>query len=154
MTGILNTGALPPGETRRYGTLVAPGVYAPNHQHFFNVRLDMMVDGLQNSIYEVHTEAEPMGPKNPLGNAFYERSTLLRTEAEAQQLTDALRARYWKIVNPAVLNGLGEPVGFFERNPALGWMSPRPRLCTARTAPRRRGSTTTGRHTTVPPDGG
>ena len=48
-----------------------------------------------------------MGPENPLGNAFYEVSTLLRTEAEAQQLTDALHARYWKIVNPTALNGLG-----------------------------------------------
>jgi primary-amine oxidase len=112
MTGILNTGALPDGQPRRYGTLVAPRLYAPNHQHFFNVRLDMMVDGLRNSVYEVHTEAEPMGPENPLGNAFYEASTLLRTEAEAQQLTDPLRARYWKIVNPAVLNGLGQPVAY------------------------------------------
>jgi primary-amine oxidase len=112
MTGILNTGALPDGETRKYGTLVAPRLYAPNHQHFFNVRLDMMVDGLRNSVYEVHTEAEPMGPENPLGNAFYEESTLLRTEAEAQQLTDARRARYWKIVNPAVLNSLGQPVAY------------------------------------------
>jgi primary-amine oxidase len=112
MTGILNTGTLPDGQTRKYGTLVAPRLYAPNHQHFFNVRLDMMVEGLRNSIYEVHTEAEPMGPENPLGNAFYEQSTLLRTEAEAQQLTDSLHARYWKIVNPAVLNGLGQPVAY------------------------------------------
>ena len=56
LTGIINTGALPLGETRPYGTLVAPGLYAPNHLHHFNVRLDMMVDGVQNSIYEVHSE--------------------------------------------------------------------------------------------------
>jgi primary-amine oxidase len=111
-TGIPNTGALADGQIRKYGTLVAPGLYAPNHQHFFNVRLDMMVDGVRNSVYEVHTEAEPMGPENPLGNAFYEESTLLGTEAEAQQLTDSLRARYWKIVNPAVLNSLGQPVAY------------------------------------------
>ena len=70
LTGIMNTGALPPGETRKYGLLVEPGLYAPNHQHFFCVRLDMMVDGLNNTICEVHTAAEPMGPDNPLGNAF------------------------------------------------------------------------------------
>ena len=112
MTGILNTGALPAGHTRKYGTLIAPGLYAPNHQHFFSVRLDMTVDGLRNSVYEVHTEAEPVGPENPLGNAFYEQSTLLRTETEAQQLTDALHGRYWKIVNPTVLNSLGQPVAY------------------------------------------
>lgn len=112
LTGIMNTGALPPGETRKYGTLVAPQLYAPNHQHFFNVRLDMMVDGPLNSVYEVHTVAEPPGPENPHGNAFYAQSTLLATEHAAQQTVDPLNARYWKIVNPSSQNGLGQPVAY------------------------------------------
>jgi primary-amine oxidase len=112
LTGIMNTGALPPGETRKYGTLVAPQLYAPNHQHFFNVRLDMMVDGAANSVYEVQTVAEPPGPENPHGNAFYAESTLLATEHEAQRSVDPLSARYWKIVNSSSLNGLGQPVAY------------------------------------------
>ncbi|MCA1670012.1 MAG: tyramine oxidase, partial [Thermomicrobia bacterium] len=112
LTGVINTGALPPGETRKYGTMVAPQLYAPNHQHFFNVRLDMMVDGPTNSVYEVHTVAEPPGPENPYGNAFYAESTLLKTEHEAQQSVDPLNARYWKIVNPSVRNRLGQPVAY------------------------------------------
>jgi len=35
---------LQPGETRKYGTTIAPGLYAPVHQHFFVARLDMAVD--------------------------------------------------------------------------------------------------------------
>ncbi len=112
LTGVINTGALPPGETRKYGTMVAPQLYAPNHQHFFNVRLDMTVDGPANSVYEVHTVAEPPGPENPHGNAFYAQSTLLTTEREAQQSVDPLNARYWKIVNTSVSNGLGQPVAY------------------------------------------
>ncbi len=112
LTGIMNTAALPAGETRKYGTLVAPQLYAPNHQHFFNVRMDMMVDGPTNSIYEVHAEAEPSGPENPYGNAFYAKNTLLKSEKEAQQLIDPLKGRYWKIVNPNVTNSLGQPVGY------------------------------------------
>ena len=27
------------------------------HQHFFNVRLDLDLDGARNSVYEVHTES-------------------------------------------------------------------------------------------------
>ncbi|KAL2892276.1 Copper methylamine oxidase, partial [Bienertia sinuspersici] len=34
-TGILSIGALSPGESRKYGTIIAPGLYAPVHQHFF-----------------------------------------------------------------------------------------------------------------------
>jgi primary-amine oxidase len=112
LTGIMHTGALPPGETRKYGTLVGPGLYTPNHQHFFSVRLDMMVDGLENSIYEVHTEAEPIGPENPYGNAFVAKKTLLSTEQAAQQQVDPLNARYWLIVNPAKNNSLDQPVAY------------------------------------------
>jgi primary-amine oxidase len=112
LTGIMHTGALPPGETRKYGTLVAPGLYAPNHEHFFNVRMDMMMDGLNNSVYEVHCEMDPEGPDNPAGNGYYAQSTLLKTEHEAQQLIDPLRARYWKIVNPHSSNSLGQPVAY------------------------------------------
>ncbi len=112
MTGVMNTGAVPPGVTPKYGQLIAPQLNAPIHQHFFNVRLDMMVDGLNNSVYEVHTEAEPLGPENPQGNAYFAKSTLLSKEAEAQQVIDPLSGRYWKVINPAVLNGVSEPVGY------------------------------------------
>lgn len=33
-----------PGEYRKYGTTIAPGLYAPVHQHFFVARMDMAVD--------------------------------------------------------------------------------------------------------------
>lgn len=32
------------GETRKYGTIIAPGLYAPVHQHFFVARMNMAVD--------------------------------------------------------------------------------------------------------------
>jgi primary-amine oxidase len=112
LTGILSTAALPPGETTKYGTLLAPQLYAPIHQHFVCLRLDMMVDGLRNSVYEVHTEAEPLGPDNPHGNAFYAKRTLLKTEQEAQQMIDPLSARYWQIANPGSFNRMGQPVTY------------------------------------------
>ena len=112
LTGIMNTGAAQPGEKPQYGTLIAPQLYAPNHQHFFNVRLDMTVDGPANSVYEVNTQAAPMGPENPYGNAFYAQATLLESELAAQRIVDPFAGRYWKIVNPAVSNQMGEPVGY------------------------------------------
>ncbi|HLG60714.1 MAG TPA: primary-amine oxidase [Ktedonosporobacter sp.] len=112
LTGIMNTGAFPSGEKPEYGQLVAPQLNAPIHQHFFSVRLDAMVDGLNNSVYEVNTEAVPMGPENPHGNAFRAIATLLTTESEAQRIINPLSARYWKVVNPAVKNHVGEPVAY------------------------------------------
>jgi primary-amine oxidase len=112
LTGIISNGAVAAGDEPPWGELVAPGVYAPIHQHFFNVRLNMMMDGPSNSVYEVNTEADPPGPANAFGTAYRAVPTLLRTEGEAQRMIDPFKARYWRIVNPNVKNRLGKPVGY------------------------------------------
>ncbi len=112
LTGIVSNGAVLPGEKPRWGELVAPQVYGPIHQHFFNVRLDMMVDGLHNSVYEVNTVADAPGPDNPHHNAFHTEAALLASEARAQRVLDPLSGRFWTVVNPAVSNRFGEPVGY------------------------------------------
>ncbi len=113
LTGILSNGALPPdGSVPPWGEIVAPGLYGPIHQHFFIVRLDTQIDGLENTVYEINTEADPPGPANPHGNAFRATATPLRRESEAQRLIDPFRARSWKIVNPNVKNAYGLPVGY------------------------------------------
>jgi primary-amine oxidase len=111
-TGIISTAAVPAGEQPRHGTLVAEGVNGMVHQHFFNVRLDFDLDGERNSVFEVHTQADPTGPSNPHGNAFYPVRRLLRRESESPAMVDPLRDRYWLVVNPERRNGLGQPVGF------------------------------------------
>ena len=112
LTGIVNNMAVAPGEVPKYGALIAPQLGGHIHQHFFSVRLDMSVDGPNNSVYEVNTRAEPMGPDNPQGNAFFAERTLLATEAEAQRTVEPLTGRHWLIVNPSVNNYLGQPVGY------------------------------------------
>ena len=112
LTGIVSNGAVMPGETPPWGELVAPQVYGPIHQHFFNVRLDVTIDGPLNAVYEVNTVADPPGPENPHHNAFRTEASLLRSEAVAQRIVDPLRGRFWKIVNPSVQNRLGQPVGY------------------------------------------
>jgi len=106
LTGVVSTAAVMPGEVSKYGTLIAPQLNAPIHQHIFNVRMDMCVDGNQNSVYEVDIVPEE-GSDNPYGNAFYAKSTLLPTEKAAQRLIDPMKGRYWKIVNPSKTNAMG-----------------------------------------------
>ncbi len=111
-TGIIATAAVAPGETPKYGQLVAEGVNGIIHQHFFNVRLDFDLDGERNSVYEVHTESAAPGPDNRFGNGFYAAKTLLANEAEAADVVDPLSGRHWFVVNPHSLNAVGEPVGY------------------------------------------
>jgi primary-amine oxidase len=112
LTGVLSAMAVPAGERPAYGRIVAPHVSAANHQHIFCVRLDFDVDGRENRIYEVHTEPEYKGERNPLGNAFRTQVTLLEHESEAQQHVDPLAARHWRIANASVTNRFGDPVAY------------------------------------------
>jgi primary-amine oxidase len=82
------------------------------HQHFFNVRLDMCVDGIRNSVVEVATETDELGPDNPHGNAFHAVERPLRTELEARREVAPAEARLWRIVNASVRNRLGRPVAY------------------------------------------
>ena len=111
-TGSLNTVAREPGDKSKYATEVAPGVFGQIHQHVFCARIDMAVDGDENSAVECNTYAEPAGDANPYGNAFYQKDTVLQTEKGAARLSDTSTMRYWKFVNPGKTNYLGDPVGY------------------------------------------
>jgi primary-amine oxidase len=112
LTGIVNTQGLKPGESSLYGTEVSPRLNAPNHQHFFNARLDLDIDGESNTAQEVNTRSAPSGPDNPHDNAFFAEATPLTTESAARRNTDPLAARFWRVVNTSKPNALGGPVGY------------------------------------------
>jgi len=112
LTGVLSLGAAHPGEAPPWGNLVAPQVYAPNQQHFFNIRLDFDLDGTDNSVYQVDIVPDPLDEQNPYENAFQAQATLLPTELAARGRLNLETARTWKVVDPNVRNAVGEPVGY------------------------------------------
>lgn len=112
LTGIMQTMAVAAGEPPAQAVMIAPSLAAPHHQHLFNVRLDVCVDGPDNSVYEVDVEPLPPGPANPRDNAFTTVSKLLETEQAAKRVVDPSRSRSWNIVNPSVHNRLGQPVAY------------------------------------------
>lgn len=113
LTGILQLKALPPAvEDDPFAPTIAPGLGAPNHQHFFNFRLDLDVDGPANSVYEVEAEPVPTGADNPHGNAFRAKKTLLTSEKLAQRDTNFNHGRYWLVVNDTLRDSHGRPSGY------------------------------------------
>lgn len=111
-TGIMQTETVPEGEDPEWGELVAPRLGAMHHQHFFNFRLDMTVDGPRNSVYEINSEYLPLSDENPHGVAMRPEATLLARESEAARDVNPATNRYWKIVNPNVENALGRPTAY------------------------------------------
>lgn len=106
-TGVLFTGAIPDREYP-WGNEVAPGLAGPYHQHLFNARLDMMVDGATNAVDEVEVQRLGSDGNNPHGNAFTRQATRLRTESEGARLTDPAAGRVWYVVNTGRKNRLGQ----------------------------------------------
>jgi primary-amine oxidase len=100
------------GDPPPYGTVIDTNTYAPIHQHFIVTRLDLEIDGPDNTVVASHTEVVPTGPDNPHGLALVQRSTALRTESEGIQDVDWASQKTWKITNPASVNRLGSPVAY------------------------------------------
>ena len=105
LTGILQVYVKNPDEPNPYGTTVAPQVNAHYHQHIFSLRVDPMIDGLQNSVVE--TDVVPLpnapvsSPENFAGNAFVTQDTILKNATEGGRDYSFERDRKWRIINPA-----------------------------------------------------
>ncbi|KKA26955.1 hypothetical protein TD95_001053 [Thielaviopsis punctulata] len=114
-TGILSTVPLniddpvPP-----YGIRVAPGAMAPYHQHLFCLRMDPMIDGLNNSLQVEESHALPID-QDDVHNPFYVGYTTQSSIVETEQGLDLdhTKARIFKIINEDVKNPItGTPVGY------------------------------------------
>ncbi|BAY65066.1 copper amine oxidase [Calothrix brevissima NIES-22] len=115
LTGIVlaqGTNAETQSPDNSYGRLLAKNIFGVNHQHFFNYRLDMDVDGEANSVMEMNVEALPLDNKNSLGNAIAVTDTPLNTEKAAVRDLDMKHSREWMIVNPNRQNTIGTPPAY------------------------------------------
>ncbi len=108
LTGIIQTAAVAPGEAYRWGGMVDENLGGPTHQHFFNARLHMMVDGEANTVTEHEFLPRPWGADNPHGNVFDTTSRVLSRERDAAREADGRTGRYWKISNTNVVNSVGK----------------------------------------------
>lgn len=113
MTGILSLGAVPPEKKSPYGSIIAPQLFAPYHQHFFNMRLDLAIDGINNTAYMIDVEADPDDAEyNKFHNAFHINKTQLKTEKQARSNLCLEKSRSWKFENSSAKNSVGEPTGY------------------------------------------
>ena len=105
-----------PGERPRTATLVAPGLYAPHHQHFFSVRLDMAVDGDANTVVRggLRAAAAPGRRTRTATPGSPSDAAGARVRGAAAASTRCV-GRFWRIVNPAPSNALGDPVALQAR---------------------------------------
>ena len=111
-TGIPFPSAMDGNQTSAWGNQIGDGVESHVHQHIFNFRFDMALDGALNSASEMNFSAAPMGDDNPHGNAIKNEETIFSSELQAQREVDARSSRYWRVINRNRSNKFGNPVGY------------------------------------------
>ena len=71
----------------RYGTLVAPNLVAVNHDHYFNFRLDLDVDGAGNSFNQDIYRPVTLPADSPRRSLYVVEPTIAATEKAAELST-------------------------------------------------------------------
>jgi primary-amine oxidase len=105
-----------------HGRFVAEHIVAVNHDHFFCYRLDLDVDGVDNSFFTDRLEAVKGTGKSLRKSWWVAAPKLLAREDEAKLHMSMERPALWRMVNPKVHGPSGYPVGF-ELRPGHNAMS-------------------------------
>ena len=112
-TGLMVTTPLAgPDDTAPTGTMVDTRTYAPHHQHFLVARLDLDVDGPDNTVVEVDSVAAPVDETNPYGLALHTRTTTIASERDAAREVSWATQRTWKVQSSSRTNRHGDPTAY------------------------------------------
>jgi primary-amine oxidase len=95
----------------RYGTLVAPNLVAVNHDHYFNFRLDLDVDGPTNSFDRDVYRPVTLPAGSPRRSLYVVEPTIAATENGAD-LSMGHEPSKFRVVNEARKNGVGNDVSY------------------------------------------
>jgi primary-amine oxidase len=110
LTGILTVALrAPTASPHLFGSTVAPQINGLYHQHLFTVRMDVDIDGVNNSVHleEAMSLPDSTGsPNNPYGQGFTVNKTELKTAAQGRTNISPLTGRIWVVTNPNV--GVGK----------------------------------------------
>jgi primary-amine oxidase len=97
-------------EDTRYGTLLDHNIVGTTHQHIYNFRLDMDVDGEQNSLVEVNPVVLPNDRGGPRTSTMQTETSVVSSEQQAAQKFDPSTVRLLSNFNKE--NKVGNPVSY------------------------------------------
>jgi len=106
-----------------YGRLVAPGIVAVNHDHFFAFRLDLDVDGPQNNLLidrlkKVKVNGSKLNsPRRQIWQVFPE---IAEREKDAMLSVNQKKPAMWRVANSSKTNALGHAVSYRLKAGATG----------------------------------
>src|SRR5262249_45225582 len=95
------------GKAGTYGRSVAENSVAVDHDHFFCFRLDLDVDGTNNSFVREKITLEKQPEENPRRSVWVAKSEISQKENEAKLRISMEQPEIWHVVNPNVKSSMG-----------------------------------------------
>ncbi|KAG9454534.1 hypothetical protein H6P81_007438 [Aristolochia fimbriata] len=96
-----------------YGTLLSENVIGVIHDHYITFRLDMDVDGPDNSFLKVNLVKEQTKPgESPRRSVLKAKRQVAKTEKEAQIKLKLHEPAEFHVINPSKKSRVGNPVGY------------------------------------------
>ena len=103
----------PPAERAdAFGHFVDPHIVAVNHDHYFNFRLDLDVDGTTNSFMVDRLVTRTLPPDHPRRSIWVVESMLAKNEDQAKLRINLDRPSLWRVINAVKTNEVGYPTGY------------------------------------------
>jgi len=101
------------GEEVQFGQLVAPGLDGVDHDHYFSYRLDLDVDGVNNSLM-VDKLVPYKLPDSSIGRHWIwaMKPQMVKTEGDAKLNVSIEHPAMWRFANEGVKNALGQNTSF------------------------------------------
>ena len=103
----------PAGNEVQFGQLVAPGIDGVDHDHYFSYRLDLDIDGQNNTLMVDKLVPFKLPDSAPGRHWIWAmKPEMVKTEGDAQFNVSVEHPSMWRFVNENVKNSLGQPTSF------------------------------------------
>jgi primary-amine oxidase len=95
-----------------YGRFVDQNLIAVNHDHYFNFRVDLDVDGSANSFLADRLVTKTLPPDNPRRSIWVRDPMLARTEHQGMLHADMQKPALWRVTSTVAKNHVGYPTSY------------------------------------------
>lgn len=96
----------------KQGTLIAPGLVAPFHSHYFNFRLDLDVDGVANDFMRERLVQKSLPKGSPRRSMFAVAHEMPARERQARSRIESASPALYHFANNNVESALGHHPGY------------------------------------------
>ncbi len=109
-------------EDTKYGSLIAPNLVAPNHDHYFNFRLDMDIDRPENMAMIARiVPLQASSETNPRGPMWRVQNDMVHSEMQGRMQITAFKPQHLMMMNMKDKGPLGIHPGYMVHHGSVSY---------------------------------